>query len=75
MNTKIQDSIIKAGFIPPTQEFKKTDPRGREYGFFTASWTECSGMEVTKYSSREKIEYSMTFGCFEDFEAWASDCT
>ena len=72
---KMRDKMIEAGFMPPIQEYKKTDPRGSEHGFFTASWSECSGMEVTKYSFNKNIEYSMTFGCFEDFEAWASDCT
>jgi len=72
---RIENTMQSAGFKLPIQEYKKTDPRGSDYGFFTASWTECSGMEVTKYSSDKQIQYSMCFGCSEDFESWASDCT
>jgi len=72
---RIEEKMKKVGFELPIQEYKKTDPRGSEHGFFTASWTECSGMEVTKYSFDKREEYSMAFGSVEDFEAWASDCT
>ena len=72
---RIEEKMKKVGFELPIQEYKKKDPRGSEYGFFTASWAECSGMEVTKYSFDKREEYSMAFGSVEDFEAWASDCT
>ena len=72
---RIEEKMKKVGFELPIQEYKKKDPRGSEYGFFTASWAECSGMEVTKYSFDKREEYSMAFGSVEDFEAWAGDCT
>jgi len=74
-----QEKMNKVGFKLP-HTFRKKDPRGYEHGFFTASWTE-EGMEVTKYSATSSIhefdvrDYSMHFGCFEDFESWAKDCT
>ena len=72
---RIKEKMNGTGFELPRQEYKKKDPRGSDHGFFTASWSECSGMEVTKYSWDKKEQYSMLFGSFEDFEAWASDCT
>jgi hypothetical protein len=72
---RIEEKMNGTGFELPRQEYKKKDPRGSDHGFFTASWSECSGMEVTKYSSDKSAQYLMLFGCFEDFEAWADDCT
>jgi hypothetical protein len=72
---RMEEKMSGVGFELPIQEYKKKDPRGCGHGFFTASWTECSGMEVTKHSFDKREEYSMLFGSFEDFKAWADDCT
>lgn len=74
--TRIDCALNRVGFKLPVGAFRKDDPRGFGYGYFTASWSNDEGMEVTKYSDGGLVSlYSMTFGSFEDFEAWAKDCT
>ena len=65
----------RVGFRLPIECHRKNDPRGKEYGFFTACWIKIDVIEVIKYSQSNVKEFAMYFESIEDFEAWASDCT
>lgn len=72
-----QSGVLEsAGFRPPPPEtFRKPDPRGEEYGYFTA--TEFGAKEAVHvtYFSVAGASYSMTFDTAADFIAWAKEVT
>lgn len=75
------DIIVAAGFKPPTVQFSKPDPRGQEYGKFTAEIVKPLLpspqliVEVSHVDAGGKETYRMYFTSAEHFSAWASDQT
>ena len=75
MINKSDERMERVGFKLPIECHRKNDPRGREYGFFSACWIKIDVIEVIKYSQSNVKEFAMYFESIEDFESWASDCT
>lgn len=73
-------ALARVGFKPPAFAFVKYDPRGQEYGKFTAH--QAGGVAgdtpsfVVTWESRLTPEhrYTMTMD-FESFMVWAKECT
>jgi hypothetical protein len=67
------------GWTPPMELWKKNDPRGSEYGYYTAKALPCGGVEVEKNPNRYVrgygMPYRMTFPTLLDFEEWSIENT
>ena len=64
---------------PPPKQFIKTDPRGVEYGYYSAYLPPPHASDhvctVTKYDAKDERQYAMRFMSEVYFDAWAKDCT
>lgn len=70
------ERMARVGFIlPPQETFVKVDPRGREYGEFTASLCPGGKVSVTWTSRGCGRSYTMLFHTEADFLLWAGECT
>ncbi len=92
MKTKQQEStevILKRGFRQPPDWMNKPDPRGSEYGFFSAVAKPDGSVTVIKREADDyvgvtsdkhvefevnPVRYRMEFPTASDFEKWSQDC-
>lgn len=75
---KLADYIEDLGFKPPRTAFRKTDPRGEEYGEFEITLDKdllSNDLCVTKLNEAGSRTYSMYFKSRVDLKHWARDCT
>ena len=75
-DSTIEDRMAAVGFVPPADSFMKHDPRGAEYGTFTASVAPRDSICVTWQSNAAYGgQYTMVFRELADFETWAREVT
>ena len=80
MTDSMQRTIMECGFLPPSSEFVKQDPRGKEYGYFqvvglaTDAETDQT-IRVRKRSRTGELEWACRFDDQISFGNWAKDCT
>ena len=81
------DTLVQVGFKPPSMKFTKVDPRGAEYGMFTAEIVDAEEpfkfslpaliatklIEVRKLFSDGSLDYLMCFTSATHFQRWAKD--
>ena len=75
--TSSLEGYKKLGFYPPKVELIKRDSRGHEYGTFVVT-DSVNGIEVQKLDRRKVPVWRTAFlgpACWENFSAWARDCT
>jgi len=68
----IERKLNEVGFAFPVRTASKDDPRGREYGWFTAS-PRINTVKVTHKTDSAVYEWTATFPTFADFSEWAKD--
>ena len=62
------------GFHVPTARYRKVDPRGHEYGYFTVEEM-AKHYAVQKFSACNDFQWECRFTNTEDLRAWAQECT
>lgn len=81
------DTLVQVGFKPPSMKFTKVDPRGAEYGMFTAEIVDAEEpfkfslpalitpqlIEVRKLFSDGSLDYLMYFTSTTNFQRWAKE--
>lgn len=69
--------FTNAGFKTPPITYRKTDPRGAEYGYHQVEHDEDGPHEgdirVTKHDGEGTAQYSFLFTSAVDFSRWAKD--
>ena len=76
----VAKALARVGFKPPVYAFVKDDPRGPNYGRFTAhqaggvSGDDPSFVVTWEACGNPEHRYTMTMD-FESFMVWAKECT
>lgn len=79
MTENMQKTIMECGFLPPSSNFVKQDPRGPEYGYFqvviAVALTPDPSIRVLKRNPLRMLEWACTFDDQISFANWAKDNT